>query len=131
MMRKLILAAALLPFCFTSVALAGGTAVEAPAACVKAADLVAQVQASADDSLVISVLEDFTGPSAKVLLDFYNSQPPQSEYVADEVVILHAVAKISGAEHPAWALALFKAGCKVQVGMFPSAVIKQVMTSSI
>lgn len=128
-MRKLILSAAV---ALIALGIHGhARAAEAPAACQTPADLVAKVQASASDDFTISMLGDFRGEAAKVLIDFYNAQPPQSDFVADEAVILHAVAKSTGAEHPGWVLAIFKDGCKVEAGLFPSAVIKQIMGSSI
>jgi hypothetical protein len=98
-------------------------------ACEKPAELVAEVASSAPPFLAVEQIADITGPGVAQIVERFNSLPPVSDYQADEAVIIHALVRTTGEEHPKWVVALFFHGCKQAAAAVPSAAFRPLVGS--
>jgi hypothetical protein len=121
-MKKLIGLAlmASLAFACGSAAFAAAT----PDACVSEEAFVKGATAGVPEGLSVTVLKVLHDQDAQTVVTAYNQLPPASAWEADSVVIMHAVSKATGDEHPKWLVALFKDGCKVDAAMIPASLLR-------
>lgn len=100
-------------------------------ACQSPAEFTAHLETHAAESLSVERIADITGPAAQPIVDLYNQTPPPGDVQADEVLVFHALSRLTGQEHPQWVVALFFKGCKQEAAMVPSSAFRALVGSGV